>query len=233
MSPTAVGMPSIKSSHKASTSQPGAARDVLVLAFLRKGSCNMKEVQANKEPQGEKWQAAAGAGGWLPEWQSSWAPRYSATILETSINRRGQINISVLQHKTWGALLTSVATAAWDTSFSMCAVLRFDPRQTHQKRPLKTLLAVHELAGLSSFAGASLHQGIHAHLCHGEYGCFTSVWELSSSWKETMDVYIFKKGLFLPLSIINGSQVRLRNNARDKLPCTLFIYALPNCFLLS
>lgn len=48
-----------------------------------------------------------------------------------------------------------------------------------------------------------------------------------------MDVYIFKKGLFLPLSIINGSQVRLRNNARDKLPCTLFIYALPNCFLLD
>jgi len=48
-----------------------------------------------------------------------------------------------------------------------------------------------------------------------------------------MDVYIFKNGLFLLLSIINGSQVRLRNNARDKLPCTLFIYALPSCFLLN
>lgn len=50
--------------------------------------------------------------------------------------------------------------------------------------------------------------------------------------KKSMGVYIFKKGLFLPLSIINGSQVRLRNNARDKLPCMLFIYILPNCFLL-
>lgn len=47
-------------------------------------------------------------------------------------------------------------------------------------------------------------------------------------------MFIFwKKGLFLPLSIINVSQVRLRNNARDKLPCVLFRYALPNCFLLG
>lgn len=48
-----------------------------------------------------------------------------------------------------------------------------------------------------------------------------------------MDVYILKQGLFLPLSIINGSQVRLRNNARDKLPCRLLRCALPNCFLLG
>lgn len=51
--------------------------------------------------------------------------------------------------------------------------------------------------------------------------------------EKSMDVYIFKQGLFLPLSIINGSQVRLRNNARDKLPCMLFIYDLPTCFLLN
>lgn len=69
-------------------------------------------------------------------------------------------------------------------------------------------------------------------LCHGEYD-FNFCRGAFKQLEKSMDVYIFKKGLFLLLSIINGSQVRLRNNARDKLPCTLFIYALPNCFLLN
>lgn len=64
-------------------------------------------------------------------------------------------------------------------------------------------------------------------------GNMTSAGGVFKQLEKSMDVYIFKKGLFLLLSIINGSQVRLRNNARDKLPCTLFIYALANCFLLN
>lgn len=39
---------------KASTEQPRAAGHTLLLALLRKGSCNTKEAQAEQEPQGEK-----------------------------------------------------------------------------------------------------------------------------------------------------------------------------------
>lgn len=73
---------------------PGAAQDVLLLAFLRKGSCNMKEVQEKQRALEREVTSGSWSRQVTRRVTEQLPPRYPATILETSINRRDQINLS-------------------------------------------------------------------------------------------------------------------------------------------
>lgn len=116
-SPTAVGMPRDYNTSRYAAEGLGLLETCCSLLFSERVLTTRKQRRQTKSHMA-KWQAAAGARGQLTEWQGSWAPCFSAAVLETSVNRRAQINRSAPAQTLCSPI--DFSGKAWDPYYFLC-----------------------------------------------------------------------------------------------------------------